>query len=306
MITRRRLLVGLWAVAVALAVAVVLGVSGLWSRDPGSARPSVARYITDVNAIQQQMRLPLARLKNAYDGLSTRRTNANTTARLAKAEATLETLQRQLAALPAPPAAAKLRALLLKVVRQEIVLARELHQLALFLPRFQTLLAAAKNAGTVLGRQLAAVEEPKAQVVQGTAEQIEKAKAAFAAAANRAAAAQAKALDGYTRTLAALVRKLRPLEPPPVRAPARRAELHRLGAARDAGVALARELRKQDRSRVPALTRAFQQALRLSGSLAAQRSQIAAVKAYNDRVRQVSKGQAQVENEIIRLQRTLA
>jgi hypothetical protein len=141
--------------------------------------------------------------------------------------------------------------------------------------------------------------------VRGTAKQIARARSAFAVEATKAAAAQADAVDAYDITLAGVVRRLRGLRPPGVMAPAFRTEVRMLEATRAAGAALARELRRSNRSRVPALSRALTVAARLSGTLAAQRAEIAAVKAYDARVRALGVDATRVQSEVTRLQRTL-
>ena len=65
---------------------------------------------------------------------------------------------------------------------------------------------------------------------------------------------------------------------------------------------LASELRKRNRSHVAALGRKFTLAARLSGSVSAQRAQIAAIRAYNSRVRGIGTLQGKIQQELARLQ----
>ncbi|HEY5059581.1 MAG TPA: hypothetical protein VII51_11255 [Gaiellaceae bacterium] len=103
---RQRLLLAVAAAAVVAAIAVVLA-PDVFHHKPGTNK--VAAYIDSVDTVEQQMRVPLTRLLIAYRGFSAKPTSPQTEKKLAETEQTLRTLQRRLAALPAPPAAAKLR-----------------------------------------------------------------------------------------------------------------------------------------------------------------------------------------------------
>ena len=54
---------------------------------------------------------------------------------------------------------------------------------------------------------------------------------------------------------------------------------------------------------LPELNRRFTEASRLSASVPAQKAEIAAVKAYNARVRAIGRAQSAIQLEIVRLQR---
>ncbi len=81
-----------------------------------------------------------------------------------------------------------------------------------------------------------------------------------------------------------------------------RTQLKTLEASRSAGSALARELRKTNRSRVAVFSRRFTLAVRLAGSTGAQKAQIAAIKAYNKRVREIGTLQGAIKLELVHLQ----
>lgn len=302
--TRRRLLVALGVVATGLAIAVVLGAARLFGGGT-SPRQALSQYITRVDAVQQQMQLRVNELTLAYRHFSTLHTSPATTKELGAAEQTLRTIEKRLAVIPAPADAVRLRALLLELVRDEGSIARELHTVASFLPRFSALVAVVARQDTRLGHEFAAAAPPKPHTVHGTAKQVAAAKAAYAAQATRAAAAQAEALIAYDRRLEQVVRGLRRLDPPAVMAPAYRSELHALEATATAGGRLAAELRKQNRSRVPELSLALTRASRLSSSIAAQRSEIAALKAYDARVRGIRTVEVRIQNVLKALQRSL-
>jgi hypothetical protein len=294
------LVAALWLVAVAIGIGIILGPGRLWGH---KHHPSaVAAYITRVDAAEQQMHAPLTQLLTVYRTYSTHKTGGNEQAQLAKSARTLRTLQQRLLAIPAPPAATKLRTLLVQFVGTERDVALEIAQLARFLPRFRALSAAAAVANNELSRSLAATKPPRAHAVRGTAKQIAAARAAYAAAARAAQAHEADAIDAYNRVLALVLRNMATLRAPAVIATAYRAEIGSLQATRTAGEALSAELRKSSATRVPALSRKFDAAARLSGSIAAQRAEIEAVKAYDSRVRGLGRLQARIQAEVLRLQ----
>ena len=285
-----------------LVVVVVFVASAVAGHSTSAKDDPVAGYVGAVDALQQRLRVPLTQVQSAYARYA-RTGKSPTVAELAGTERTLKLVDRRLAALPAPPAAARLRTLLLDLLRRETSLAAELDGLARFTPRFHAVALTAERANSTLVQKVARVATPKPRAVRGTLAQIAKAKAAFAEADTAAAAAQADALDGYGRTLGRLVTRLRALRPPPLMAPAYRAELRTLRATQAAGAALAHELRKRNRTRVPALSRRLAEAARLSASVPAQRSEVAAVKAYDARVRAVSADLSRISAEVSRLQR---
>lgn len=290
----------LWVVAVAIAIGLLLGPGGLLG---AKHKSPVAAYIEQVDAVERQMQAPLAELLAAYRRYSTQHPTPQDVAAVAKAPRTLATLEQRLLRIEAPPAAAKLRTLLVRLVEAERGVAAELAQLATFLPRLHALTAVAAVANRQLGRALAASAPPKARAVRGTKKQIAAAQAAYAAAARAAQARQADAVEAYDHVLALALRDVNGLHPPAVIAPAYRAELRTLRATRAAGVALVAELRKSNTKRVPELSRSFDQASRLAGSLSAQRAEIAAVRAYNARVRGISALQGKIHSELFRLER---
>ena len=301
--TLRHVALALAAVATAAAVATVLGADRLWTTHRSSSRAEVDRYIRNVDAIEQQMRLPLTHLLTAYRGYSSLKTTKNAEQRIAQGTRTLRTLERRIAALHAPPAATTLRRLLLQLVEQERLVAQETEQLAQFLPRFTIAMTQSRSAQTQLARALAAINPPTAHAVRGTRKKIARARAAFDKASARAAAEQADAINAYDRSLARVAGRLRRLQPPPVMAPAYRTQLRTLAATQAAGVALARELLKKNRSRVPLLDRRLTEAARLARTVASQQAEIAAIRAYDARVKLVGAIQGNVQLEVSRLAR---
>lgn len=301
-LSRRRLIVGLWVVAVALTIAVVLGATRVLGHGR-SSRGAVAQYIDRVNAIQRRTSFSLTQVPAAYRDFSARGATPRTLAELSAAEHALRTLDRRLTALPAPADAVKLREMLLRLVRREALIAHESTGLARFLPAFRRLSAITTAADRQLGHDLSAAAPPGQKKIRGTPAEIEQARAAYAVVAARAARAQAAAVETFDRTLKQVVEAMRLLRPPAVMAPLARATLRTLEATAAAGGRLAAELRQQNRSHVAQLSRALSEAARLSQGVLAQRSEIAAVKAYNVRVRGVARAETRIQAEIARLQR---
>jgi hypothetical protein len=289
------------AAAVAVGAALVVTLAG---RSPASPKhKAVATYIKAVDQIQQQMQAQLTKTVKAYRAFSSSGTPPKTlTPQLLQAEQTLQRLQRRIVALTAPAPARHLRALLIQLMGTEVSSAHEIGQLSAFAPQYSMLLKQAKTAGAVLSRGLASVKPPTAHKIRGTKQQVQKAQVAFAAAAAAAAAQQADALDVYVVKIAALEARLRKLRPPTVMSPSYRTQLRTLDASRRSGSALALELRKLNRSRVGLLGRKFTLAARLAGSVSAQKAEIAAIKAYNRRVRAVGTMEGEIQRELARLQ----
>ena len=297
---RRTVALGI-AAAVAVGVAVAVTLLGRSSASP--KHKAVAAYITEVDQIQQQMQVQLINTVSVYRAFANGAIPAKTLVpRLGQAERTLRRLQGRLAALPAPVPAKRLRRLLIQLIGSEVSTAHEVGQLAAFSPKFGVLLGEVRTAGSGLARALAAVKPPQAHVLHGTKKQVKEAQAQFAAAAAKAAGLQADAVDVYDAKLARIERDLRKLDPAPVVLPDYRIQLRTLEASRTAGSALARELRKTDRSRVAVLSRKFTLAARLAGSTGAQKAQIAAIKAYNKRVREIGTLQGAIKLELVHLQ----
>jgi hypothetical protein len=130
---KRTLALGLVASA-AVATAIVVTVAN--GRHPSTKRTAVASYISAVNGVQQQMRLPLTRVLAAYHDFTRPGTNPRKSARaLARATRTLATVRRRIAAVAPPPKAQRLHRLMLELVDQETGVTIEVQQLAEFTPR---------------------------------------------------------------------------------------------------------------------------------------------------------------------------
>lgn len=284
------------AVAAAVAVTVV-------HKQSSPKRDAVASYILSVDGVEQQMRARLNDTFKAYRSFSSSgKVTPKIRGNLLAAEHTLTRLRGRIAAIPTPPSADRLKRRLTALVDAEVGVAREVGQLAAFSPRYGVVLEDSRKAGADLSKALAAVKPPKPQTIRGTRQQVKAAQAAFAQESSLAAAAQGDAVQAYVVRIGRLERRLRALTPPRVMRPAYLAQLRTMKASRVAGDALAAELRKTDRSRVSILGRRFTIAARTASTLGAQKAQIAAVKAYNARVRAIGALQASVQKELLRLQ----
>ncbi len=296
---RRTVALGIAAVA-AVVAAVVVTITTSRSSTPG--HDATADYIKRVDTIEQQMRVQLTKAAAAYRDFSGGKIHASLEPDLARAERTLRSFERQLIALPAPPVAAHLKTLLVKLARAQVQVSAEVRVLADFAPKFSAVVRGAAAAGKRLSAALAAVVPPKAHKLRGTKKQVTAAQKAFRAKAAQAAARQADAVDAYDAEIARVQRKLVRLRPPAVMRPAFVTQQRTLAATRRAGAVLAATLRKTDRSQVAVVGRRFSIAARGATSVSAQQLQIAAVKAYNARVRGIGSIQASIQTEVARLQ----
>jgi len=292
--------------AVAVTAAVVATVINHKSGGESKQRKAVSAYIQTVNLIQSQMGIQLVKVRAAYGDLNARSgRRKDAAAELATAALTLSKLDRRLVATPAPPEAARLRSLLIKLVGREVALTQELHQLAGFSPRFSVYLARLSAIGARFDKALTAVPKPKLQTLHGTSKQIAAAERNFRVQENAAAAAQASAIDAYTSALTGLLKDLERLRAPAVVAPSFAAEIRSLHDVAATGERLSAALRAPKNANVAARIRAFTLAGREAVTLASQRAQIASIRAYNGRSRAVGATAAAVQAELRRLGRDL-
>jgi hypothetical protein len=261
----------------ASALALVLAGAGAGCGNGHSERHAVSRYVDDVNSIEVELRRPLTTLAKTNRAFS-RKDAKRTQARATRARRTLLTLDRKLHALDPPDAALVLHRRLIALVDAEVAIAREVEQLAQFLPRLDAAVAPVPATQRKLNAALHAAHTP---------------------------VAQADALDAYARALEGPLRALRSLTSPPVTAPVLAGEVQTLSRVSASARALAGALRKGDLARVPQLQRRFLVAARSSDTVSAQRARIAAVRSYNRRVRSLGTLAARVQRERDRLQRSL-
>jgi hypothetical protein len=225
----------------------------------GGQRKAVSRYIQQVDAVETEMARPLAQIAQGLKTYSS--TGKGTSASdSAHAQRTLTALHERLMRLDPPPPARTLHTLVVRLVGDEAELAGELHRTAVFLPRFKAAVAPLKPVTATLDRTLRS---------------------------SRTAATQARALSVYSNALDAPLASLASLHPSSVLRPAYDTQVQRLQRLRKGAVALAAALRSGKRTAAAAAVVAFEQAARTGNDVAAQKAQIAAVKAYNAKVARI-------------------
>jgi hypothetical protein len=304
-LNRRTVALGIAAVAV-VAAAVAASFVGHKSSGESRQRKAVSDYIDTVNLIQNQMHIQLTRVSFAYRDLaahSGRRKLAPS--ELGAAATALTRLDRRLVATPAPPEAKRLRALLVRLVAQQASLTREVRQLARFTPRFSIFLDRLRTTSARFDSAMRSIPKPTLKKVRGTKAQAAAAAREYRAQQDAAAAAQARAIDTYVASVTGLLTGLRTLTAPLVVAPAYDAEVHALHDVAVAGGRLSAELRTANRVHAADRIRTFTLAGREAGTLAVQRAQIAAIRAYNRRSRAVGTSSSAVQAELTRLSREL-
>jgi hypothetical protein len=305
-ISRRSRLLGAFAFVLAAAVAATaVATNGFRFGHRPSQRAQVSTYIREVDRVEQQMNFPITRVMAAYRSYAQGSGSPSTVAKLKRAERTLDTLSARIRAVPAPAQAHRLRKALTSLLSAEYAVAHEVRQLAQFTPQFHAVTLQTQLLSAELSKALASVTQPKSHLVRGTPKQIAQARAAYAAAVAQAASAQAKVIDAYDAQLSLLVARLKRIVYPPVMGPTYAAELATLRRTRSAGAALAAGLRAPNHSNVAVLSRRFSEAARTAGALFRQRQAIAAVQAYNARVKRISNLQLAVQNEFVRLSNTV-
>jgi hypothetical protein len=226
---------------------------------------ALSGYLKRVQAVEVGMAAQLQQVTTANQTFARGKQDPQLSRKLVSSERTLRTLRQRLANVTAPPQAQHLRALLLQLVDGEIELAHEVRQLAAFIPRYRVALQPLQPASAALQKKLSAG-------AKGTA------------ATKALNAAKADELTTYARTIGSVMAIVRPLDPPPVWQPTYRQQLFALTQLRSSALALAGAVRGNDAPAIPRLLQRFDAAAISNQTVAAQKRDIAAVKAYNARV----------------------
>jgi hypothetical protein len=298
-VRRRNVVLAATGVA-AVAVAIVIVVTGRKHESP--ERAAVTQYIKDVDRLQQEQRASLTGAGLAYRNLAIGKPLPAARQReLVAAEATLRKLRDRVIALPAPAVAHRLKALLVQLAQRQVAVAHEVNEVAVFVPRYVVLLQQVRATATELGRALAAVPTVKVLRAHGTKAQIAAATAAHNAEVAHAASVQADAIDAYVASMRAISRRSNAVAAPSVLRPVYDAEARAIAASVVAGTALSVALRSTTRADVPARSRDFAEATRSAGAVSVQRAEIAAIKAYDGRIRAIGKVQDRIRLEIGRV-----
>jgi hypothetical protein len=261
-------------------------------------RTVVAGYIKQVDAIEAALNRPLQAVTQAGSQfVSERRAGSSTPANLLtlaheraleQALREIKGLQRRLAAIVPPPPARHLRVLLLRLIAAEAGMTREVAKLVAFLPSFQDAL---RPLGPATNQLQAALAKTQA-LGYGTA--------GVAASLS----VKAAALTHYKALLGAVVAQLQHLHPPAVSTPQYTTQVATLQHMSTSAGTLANAL-GQGQSNVTSLLLDFNHAVAGNQTLAAQRAQIAAVRAYDARARSLDTLAQAIQVERARLANTL-
>jgi hypothetical protein len=260
---------GLALVAGAVAAAALAGCGG------HSDRKQVAAYIQRVDVVEGRLAAPLREITLANRSFAGKHPDpAAIERRIAKARVRVAAAERQLKAIDPPPRAAHLQELLVRLVEREDELAGELQQLAGFVPAFARAVQPLAGTSTTL-RQALASKTPNAQ--------------------------KAVALRAYAARLSFVALNLGTLVSPPATKPTLAAQASTLEHVQAAAVALAAALERKQTKRVPALLRRLDVAAVGNRTLTAQRAEIAAIRAYDGRIRSLSTLAAAIGKERVKL-----
>ncbi len=282
----RRSLAAARLLAPALALALALALAGC-GHQASKQRVAVAAYLRRVQRNENAFAKPFAAVAKAGSLLAAEQQRGSLLDSLAgaagesslqQASRRLAQLRGELAAIPAPPPAARLRRLLLELADRQIALAREVAGLQVFVPRFSAVL---KGLAPATRRLQAVLAAPG---VSGT----------YAAVAV-AYELKAAALQRFAATASSTAKALRAIHPPAVWAPAYKTQLASLEGMSSGATHLAQALQTGQTGSFASLMLAFDRAATLSQTVAAQRAQIDAIKAYD---RAAQGGQTALRNKI--------
>lgn len=266
---------------VLVALAALLLATGCGGR---SKHTAIASYITRVDDVEQGMAGPLQQVSRVNQSFARSQANARVEVELRASERTMLRLRRRLGKIVPPPEAQHLHALLLQLVDREVALTRETRLLAVFVRSYQAALAPMQAASATLKKELGA-------------------KATGTAATKALDARKADELTSFAHTVDGVAADVQALSPPAVWRPAWSDQLTSLGQLRSSALALAAAIRANDAASIPTLLERFDRAAVANQTIAAQKREIAAVKAYDRQllgIVQLAKG---IQLERARLQR---
>jgi hypothetical protein len=277
-----------------LAAAVTLAAGGCGG---SSQREAVSTYVTRIGRIEAALATPLKAVSQAGNQFAQERAAGGSSTGGALAAAHERTLLRaleqirglraQAAALKTPGAAGRLRALVLELIDRQAAMTREVAQLVVFLPSFNTALAplglATRQLEVVLSKQTAL----------GTA--------AVAAVYS----AKAAALRGFKVAVDAVAANLRRLRPPAVSKPTFDSQLRSLQGMSASAGKLANAIGSGPAGNVQPLLLAFDRAATSTHTVAVQKAEIASLRAYDSQDSKLQALAQQIERERLRLSGSL-
>jgi hypothetical protein len=252
----KRLTLGLWVAAGLVAAGLIAFVAVQEIRP--SRQERVNDYIAEVNDVERQLSIEISRVNQAYRQFGGKTPLGTLVPKLREAERTISALRDRVAALDPPADAAALHRAFLRLLDEDERVAHEVTGMAVYLELLQRETRPIEPAALALRKRLTNAKTSEDQV------------AAFATYAD--------AVD--------VVRvRLEQLEPPSALSPSHRAFLQRLKTT----ASLTRQLEAAARRRDNATAAYLVQRLRLLArpTPASRRAEIAAIKAYNERIKVV-------------------
>lgn len=280
----------------ALALAAGLVAAGCGQSGSGE-RTVLARYVAQADVVELALRSPLssvtrtgalfARELAAAPSRDNATANASLTRTLAQAAARIERLRARLAAITTPAAASHLRALLLKLIDGQQRLTREVQRMVLYLPRSAATLA------------------PLLPALRRLEPALARRNAVGASAVAVAYREKAAALRRFAATLGPLLVALGRLHPPAVSQPGYRAQLASIKGMRVDADRLAAALEGRRTAEAQQILLALDRAAAAPQSIKVQKAQIAAVRAYDLKVRDLERLSDAAQAERNRLARTV-
>lgn len=271
---RRRVTLGLWVVAGLIAAGLLAYVA------IGEKRPTrterVNDYIAQANDVQRQLAGEISRVNQAYRKFGGKTPLSQLIPQLRDAERTIVTLRNRVAALEAPQDAQRLHGAFLALLDEDLRAAREVTAMAVYLQRLQTEARPIGPAAARLGKRLSRAQTSEDQV------------AAFAA---------------YAADVDAVRRRVAKVHAPRPLAPSHAAFVKRLAATSS----LTRQLRAAAGRRDAATASSLIARLRVLArpTPATRRAEIAALKAYNERLKRVDERVRALSREQRRLAASL-
>lgn len=267
---------------VIVALAALLVATGCGGR---SKHKAVVDYITRVDDVEQGMAGPLQQVTRANQSFARKQTNPKAGVQLQASERTMQRLRTRLAKITPPPEAQHLHVLLLRLVDHEVALTHQMRLLSGFVGPYQSALKPMQDASTTLKKQLAA-------------------KATGAAATKALDERKADELTAFSHTVDGVIVNVRALSPPAVWKPAWSDQLVSLVQLRSSALELAAAIHANDAPSIAPLLERFDRAAVANQTIASQKREIAAVKAYNAQLRELVQLAKNIQLERARLQRT--
>lgn len=277
----------------AVMLALVLAGCGQQS----SRRAGVATYLKKVDRIEAGLRQPLGSVTSAGQaftqeqragGTLTGLVTASQEQQLLRALSEVKVLRARLAAVPVPAAATRLRTMLLQIVDVEAQLTRELAQLVVFLPRYQ---AELRSLTPATARLESALSRRTALGPAGVAALY---------------SAKAAALRQFAASVDALLTRVRRLRPPALQVPNYRTQVASMEGMSTIAGQLASSLQGGPHGNVQQLLVRFERAATLNQTVASQKAQIAAIRAYDGETVKLTRLSQAAEQERQRLANNLS